>query len=241
MPYNTTNFNNGVTNAEPDETLGSYIRMDPTQSYQFFTDFETVSVGTTGTDWLATYVGSTPTTVASNVSGGALLITNTAGVADSCFLQWMGKNAGTVAETFAFASGKRTWFKSRFKVSDATKSLIVMGLQITDTTPAAVSDGVFFIKPAAAATFNFVVEASSTATTTSAVATLADNTYCTVGFVYDGDSNIDIWFNDVKVGHSVTTNIPISTRTLAVSFGLQNGEAVAKNMTVDYIFCAQER
>lgn len=235
----TTNFRDGVTNAAVDETLGDYVRMDPTQTWQFFTDFESVSAGTTGTDWLTTNVGVTPTVVATSVDGGAALITNTAGVSDSCFLQWMGKNAGTVVEPFLITAGKRMWFKARFKVSDATLSAVVMGLQITDTTPLAVSDGVYFIKPAAAATMNFVVTASSTATTASAVATLANNTFIDVGFQYDGDSRIIYYINNAKAGSVAVTNMP--THALTASFGIQNGEAVAKTMTVDYIFVAEER
>lgn len=235
----TTNFRDGVTNADVNETLGDYIRMDPTQSWQFFDDFASVNVGTTGTDWLATNVGSTPTYVAASVDGGAVLITNTAGASDSCFLQWQGKNAGTAIAPFLITAGKRVWFKARFKVSDATLSNIVMGLQSVDTTPLAVTDGVFFLKPTGAATLNFIVEASSTLTTTTAVATLANNTWIDVGWQYNGIDKIIYYINNASVGTSVITNMP--TAALTASFGIQNGEAVAKNMTVDYIFVAEER
>jgi hypothetical protein len=46
--------------------------------------------------------------------------------------------------------------------------------------------------------------------------------------------------NGVVAGTSVTTNLP-DDEDLAISFALQNGEAVAKTMTVDYIFVAKER
>jgi hypothetical protein len=41
-------------------------------------------------------------------------------------------------------------------------------------------------------------------------------------------------------GTAVTTNLP-DDEDLAISFAIQNGEAVAKTMTVDYIFVAKER
>jgi len=235
----TTNFRDGVTNAAIEETLGDYIRMDPTQSFQFFDDFASVNVGTTGTDWLATNVGVTPTYVAASVDGGAVLITNTAGATDSCFIQWQGKNAGTAIAPFLITAGKRAWFKARFKTSDATLSAIIMGLQNVDTTPLAVSDGVYFYKPTGAATMNFIVSNTSTATTTSAVATLANNTWIDVGWQYNGIDKIIYYINNAAVGTSVITNMP--TAALTASFGIQNGEAVAKTMTVDYIFVAEER
>jgi hypothetical protein len=46
--------------------------------------------------------------------------------------------------------------------------------------------------------------------------------------------------NGVVVGTSVTTNLP-DDEDLTISFAIQNGEAVAKTMTVDYILCSKER
>ena len=42
------------------------------------------------------------------------------------------------------------------------------------------------------------------------------------------------------IGTVVTTNLP-DNEQLALSFGVQNGEAVAKTMTIDYLSVAQER
>ena len=46
--------------------------------------------------------------------------------------------------------------------------------------------------------------------------------------------------DNVKVGSAVGTNAP-DDEELAVSFGIQNGEAVAKVMTLDYISAGKER
>jgi hypothetical protein len=117
---------------------------------------------------------------------------------------------------------------------------VVMGLQITDTTPLDVSDGVFFIKADGAATVNLLVEKNNTATTTSSVATMVNDTFIRLGFYYDGVSSIEYFVNGVLGGSSVTTNLP-DDEDMTISFALQNGEAVAKTMTVDYIFAAKER
>lgn len=235
----TTNFTGGFTNANVDSVFGNYVKNDFSSIHELVEDWDQVSIGTSGNKWLATKVGTTPTTVAASGAGGNLLITNSAGATDSCFMQWMGGNAGTVAETFTFEAGKKVWFKTRFKVSDATLSALVFGLQITDTTPLAVSDGVYFLKPTGAATLNFITALTSILTTSSAIATLANDTYANFGFHYNGVDSVDYYVNDAKVGRQGITTLP--THSLALSFGIQNGEAVGKTMTMDYIIASQER
>jgi hypothetical protein len=53
-------------------------------------------------------------------------------------------------------------------------------------------------------------------------------------------SQVQYAVNGVVGGAVATTNLP-DDEDLTVSFALQNGEAVAKTMTVDYIFVAKER
>jgi predicted glycoside hydrolase/deacetylase ChbG (UPF0249 family) len=69
---------------------------------------------------------------------------------------------------------------------------------------------------------------------------MADDTFITLGFNYDGGSVMEYCVNGVVAGTSAVTNLP-DDEDLAISFALQNGEAVAKTMTVDYIFVAKER
>ena len=72
------------------------------------------------------------------------------------------------------------------------------------------------------------------------IATIHDNTYVTVGFYYDGVNSVEYFVDDVSIDEAVVTNLP-NDEALAVSFGIQNGAAAAKTMTVDYIFVACER
>lgn len=237
----TTNFIDGVTNVPDSYVFGTFGSVDPSKYIQFFDDFMRYDAAATGTahDWLATLTGTTPTAVLADENGGVLLVTLSAADDDNYFAQWQGSNTSNAVEPIKFISGKKTWFKTRFKTSDATQSDIVVGLQITDTTPLAVTDGVYFLKVDGTAVMNLLVTKGSTSTTTAA-ATLANATYVTLGFVYDGASKVDIFVNDVKVASSVTTNLP-DTEELTISFGIQNGEAVAKTLSMDYIFCATER
>ena len=225
----TTRFPNGVTNVGESNMFADMGQNAPSSFHNYFNDFDTYAAA----DWTVTETDAGATQALTDGDGGLLLITNTAADNDLVALQKKG-------ESFRFASGKKLWFEARFKVSDATQSDLVMGLQITDVTPLDVTDGVFFIKADGAATVNLLVEKNNTATTTSSVATMANDTFITLGFFYDGDSTIYYFVNGALGGSSVTTNLP-DDEDMTVSFALQNGEAVAKTMTVDYINVAKER
>lgn len=232
-----TRLPNGVTNVTSTDSMGMLGMLDPTQFHIFFDDFDKY----TTTDWIITTTeagAGSATEALTSTDGGALLLTNAGGDNDLDFLQWAG-NTGSVYESFEFEAGKKMFFKARFQINDATQSDCVIGLQVVDTTPLAVTDGVYFIKADASTTLNLVVIKDSTATTT-AVATMADATYIEVAFYYDGISEIKVFADGAQSGKSVTTNLP-DDEELAVSFGVQNGEIAVKTMTTDYIFVAKER
>ena len=228
-----TRFTSGVGTATKTSNTGYYGMPDPTKWITYFNDFTEYVAG----DWTITTTeagsGAATEALASTSAGGLLLITNDDADNDLDFF-----NLKT--EAFKFVAGKKTFFKARFAVSDATQSDFVMGLQITDTTPLAVSDGVYFMKDDGDASLDFHVEKDGSDTTASAIATVSDATMLVAGFYYDGKSAIEYYVDDVKLGTSVTTNLP-DDEELAVSFGIQNGAAAAKTMTVDYIFVSQER
>jgi hypothetical protein len=234
----TTNFINGVTNvAEPSgQTLGSLVFPDPTRVHTWFDDFDDYTTA----EWLITAVGS-GTLAVGNLDGGILVITNAAADDDHQYLQWSGNTAATTVETWKWETSKAMWFKARFKVSDATQSDFVMGLQITDTTPLDVTDGLFFIKSDGSASMTFRAEKNDTASTVT-VATITDDTYFTCGFWWDPDvGELKVYYNDNPVGTiSSTANFP-DDEELTISFAIQNGEAVAKSMSIDYIFVAKDR
>jgi hypothetical protein len=201
--------------------------------HEYFNDFDSYTAG----DWTitTTEAGAGDATEAiSNATNGVLLITNDAADNDADFFQF-------AKETWKFVSGKRLFFEVRFKTSDATQSDLVFGLQITDTSPLAVTDGIYFRKDDGDANIDFVVVKDSTATTQTAATTLSDDTWTTLTFHYDGSgSDIEIFKDGVSIGASVLTNVP-DDEELTISFGIQNGEAVAKTLSIDYIHVLQER
>ncbi len=222
-----TRFPNGISTDESKGLLGDYTSPDPTKAHTYFEDFDRYAAA----EWTVTEVG-VATQALGNEDGGTLVITNAAADDDSSF-------SNKVGESFLFVAGKKLFFKSRFKVSDATQSELVMGIQITDTTPLDVTDGVFFTKADGSASMTLEVEKDNTATSTTA-ATLVDDTYVEAGFFYNGSDKIEVFIDGAIVGTSATTNLP-DDEELTISFGITNGEAVAKIMTIDYIFVAKER
>ncbi len=201
--------------------------------YMYHNDFMTYNSG----DWTITTTeagtGSATEAVTSS-AGGALLLTNAAGDNDLDFLQLKG-------EAFKLSTSKRAYFSARFKVNDVDQSDFVIGLGITDTTPLDTTDGVFFISADGDAGLDFLVEKDNSATTTEDVATMADDTFITVTWFIDPDTS-KVYYsvnNAAPVGVAIT-NLP-DDEELTVSFGIQNGEASAQTMTIDYVVAAVER
>jgi hypothetical protein len=223
-------YPNGVNNALKNTTLWSLPVMDPTRVHIYFDDFDTYTAG----QWTVTETGS-GTKALADADGGVLGILTGASSGDL-------ESYNKVGEGFLLASGKKAWFKSRLKVSEATLTDVVMGLQVTDTTPLDVTDGIYFLKATAGTSWSFIVrkDATTGSLATASVATLVADTYMTFGWYYDGKSSLEYYINDVKTGTVDPTNYFPDTE-LTIGFGVKNGEAVAKTLSIDYIFMALER
>lgn len=235
MPTSPARFTNGVTTASKAATLGMYGLPDPTEWHVYFNDFDTYVAG----EWTitTTEAGAGDATEAlTDVDGGCLLITNDAADNDADYFQKVG-------ESFLMESGKQAFFKARFKVSDATQSDFVMGLQITDTTPLDATDGIYFMKDDGDANLDVYCRKNATTGSTSATAihTVVSDTFLTVGWAYDGISAVKYFVNDVHLGTLDGSSTYLPDTELTISFGIQNGEAVAKTMTLDYILAAKQR
>lgn len=226
----------GVTNVAAGANMGQLPFPDPTRLHTWMDDFDNYTAG----DWTITEAG-TGTRAVGNLDGGVLVITNGASDDNNNFLQWSGNTASGTVETYRWAANRSMWFKARCKISDATESDFVMGLQITDTSPLAVSDGFYFLKADGSTTLTFYATKNSTSSTVTA-ATLADDTYVTMGFWWDPAlAKMQVFVDDVVVGEiTSTTNMP-DDEDLTISFGIQNGEAVAKVLSIDYICVVKDR
>ena len=234
-------FPYGVTNAAKAGPLGMYGLPDPASWHTYFNDFDEYVVTTR---WTETKTGA-GTVAVTDADGGVLLITNASADNDAVFVQKLG-------ESFLPTSGKRLIGKARFKISDATESECYFGLMVTDTDPFSstagdgVTDGIFFMKEDGSTDVGFYVQKDATTgqLTTSAIATLVSDTWTELAFAFDGKRYITLWKDGVQVANvDLTTTLAtyLPDTELTVSYGLKNGEAVAKTLSIDYLFVAQER
>lgn len=233
-------FSKGVTNVTSSNTFGQLICPDPTLVTVFWDDF----IKFVPSDWFITRVGTGATAGAETVSdatGGILAFYPKNGDDDSTFFEYKGyDNVTSASEVFAFVASKKLWFKARFKVSDTGDSDFFVGLKSADTTPlTSPADGVWFQSDDGDDYLDLHVYASSAVVLSdTAIHTCVDDTYLTCGFYYDG-SKLWYYVNDINVGSSAGISVP--TNELTVSFGVRNGSAAARTMSVDYICAIKER
>ena len=233
-----TNFPNGISTSRKGNPLADFGMPDPTKWHVYFNDFDTYVAA----DWTVTNVGTTPTQALTDVNGGGLLLTCAATDDSSTQLQKVG-------ESFLLAAGKKAFFKARFVVSDATQSDFLIGLAVADTTlmgavsGAGVTDGIFFNKDDGDALLDVQCQKDATTGQTRGVGieTITAGTYLTVAWYYDGAGNVRYYVDDVQKGTLDGSSTYLPDTELTVSFAVQNGEAVAKTMTLDYIMAAMER
>ena len=228
-------FPGGVTNNAATDPLGQMGMLDPTKYIVDFTDFHVYNSG----DWTVTetQAGATQALSSANGAGGVLLLTNSAADNDVNQIQ-------RAVESFKFVSGKKTWFSTRLKVSDATQSDVYAGLIITDTDlVGGITDGVYFRKDDGDTQWDIVSLMNSAGSSQTAVGTLVADTYVILEFYFDGGTSIEAYIDGSKVATltvALGTTI-VNDEELAVTLSLTNGEAVAKTMAIDWVLAVQER
>lgn len=187
------------------------------------------------TDWTITALQGTNTiAVDTDDPNGVLLLTSGATEND-------GSGYNQKIECWRFAANKALEFEARFKMDDVTQSDFVLGLQITDTTPFAVSDGAWFGSDDGDALLDFHLAKASVQSDQLGIGTLVNDTWVKVGFYYDGvDQNVQIFINDVRVG-AVAFATYAPTTELCISIAHTSGSTGAKTMLIDYIRVCQQR
>lgn len=226
----TTNFIDGISNVATTGALGSFVDTDPSRCHVWFDDFDSYVAG----NWTVTETQAGATQAITAGDGGILALVNSAADDDLNQIQW-------AVSTFRQTAGKKSWLKARFKVSDATQSDLLIGLYVADTSPVASkpTSGFFFQKLDGSTSLTLQVGSASTYSQLT-LGTMVSDTYVTVGAYYDGYSTITGYFNEVRVGSVASTNLPTAADN-AVGIALQNGDANARTLSVDYLMVAKER
>ena len=153
----------------------------------------------------------------------------------------------SLCECWKLVAGYPLYAEIRFKVSDALQLDMFFGLVTGQAWFVAPNDYVVFHKDDGDANIDFSNAENGVATTVDTGQDIVTDTWVILGFHWDGDATLR-WFvfRDAEpsryclaTGTSITTIVQDEELTLA--FGVQNGEAVAKSMSVDYIKCVQKR
>lgn len=227
---------------------------DPSTSFEIFDDFMHSATSATSDvlAWTAVNDGGTGTPVFTDAAGGIFNVVTAA--ADNDYAAY-----ASPYENFLFASGKELWFEARFKVAEATTNESTWWFGLTDTTttggmqanaagPLASYDGALIWKtPETALTVNFETSNAATQATTSAFATIVDDTWSRVAFYFDGTattSTITPYFHN-GTSWTAGTAQDITLAGLAemhAVFGIKAGPtAAAETLQMDYIKIVQLR
>jgi len=148
-------------------------------------------------------------------------------------------------------AGESVYFGVRFKTDDADDTDLHIGLGIHDTSyqASAPADFVCFQLVEAAATLNLVCQKDSVATTASAIATVADDTWVRAFFKYDPGTVTDtgrlywtVHSNGTKSEGYMDTNgnFPDDVVIFPV-IQAQNGAAATDATSIDWIYAHAER
>jgi hypothetical protein len=203
----------------------------------YYNDFDTYVAG----NWTVTLIGAGSDALVADEPFGALAMTNAAADND-------GNQIQLTTENFTITVGKKCWFETRLKVSDATQSDFVFGLCVLDTTLLGAvdgdgfTDGIYFAKEDGDTQLDVGSQLDTTTgqTRNTNIATV-DTSYHIYGFEYDGAAEIKFYVDGVLKSSLAVSVLTLPNTPVTVSFALLNGEAVAKVMTIDYVVAAIER
>jgi hypothetical protein len=204
--------------------------MDPAVAHNYLNEFYDLPVAA---NWTITVVGAGSAVAQADGAGGLITFTTDTGANDAVQIQKIGA-------AFKLTTAKPLFFEAKFKLSDALKTKIAIGLCLTDTTViAAVDDGVFFDKSATTGVMAFNTEKDTSKTSAASVGTIVTDTLIKVGFYFDGAGKVQYFVDGVYKGVAALT-IP-DDEFLTPTLALMNGEGVSKVMTIDYLKCFQIR
>lgn len=224
-----TRFPGGVGTRRKPDPLYNYSHPDPTDIHRFFDDFDTYTSG----QWTATVTG-TGTTALTAGDGGLLASVTSGASSDANYLQ-------KTTEGFSFEVGKPAWFKTRFKVSALT-TVVAIGLQVTDTTPEDVTDGIYFLSTVTTGAVTlYCRKDATTGSATGTGITLVADTYTEIAWYWDGKSEVQYFQDGVQKGAITGATAYLPDTTTTPSFGIRTTTAAAKTLTIDYILAAKSR
>jgi len=167
-------------------------------------------------------------------AGGALLITTDNAENDGYAMQ-LGHASTGAGENVDLSGRNPLYVGFEFNINDVTQSDIFFGVAVTDTDClGAVTDGLYFRKVDGSAVLWFVAEKDS-AENAVAVATLANGTYITAEYLFDGET-VRAYINGTEVTSLTTASVNFpNDELMRLTLEFLTGEAAAKICTVRWM------
>jgi hypothetical protein len=230
--------------------MGALGFPDPTVWQQYFNDFHEYRAS----DWVTAGSVGTGTRVVADERGGVLVLTNSAADNDALFNQLSKDGGTTVSGVFNLVFGKKFFYQTRVKLVDGsgtpgvTEVDAAFGMGIADTGPIITTPaGLMFRKVDGQNTITARSSGGTGGTQAGEPFAFSANVYNTFSIYYNGrvstspaDLVLFFYLNNVRIAAWPSTGLGTSNNT-APSFAVQNGQAAASVMSIDYIFAAQER
>lgn len=236
-------YPSGIATRKITHPMGAFGYPDPSQWINYFNDFLGDSLLTAFT---ITEDSAGATQVIATDEGGIAKLTTAAADNDTISLQLT-----TAPYRVAISTGKKAIFGIKFRVvnpTPATPADLLFGLTVVDTTPIAdaggstITDGIYFAKAATGTAMRLEVANGGTVTASATLATIAENTYTELAFVYDGVDTISAYLNGALVFDQTTlTNMPTSADALTLTIAMNSAAAEAQVLDVDWVLAAVER
>jgi hypothetical protein len=246
-------FTSGVNTRPRNHCFGNFPRPDPTQVFEFFTDFDRFPVAASGVQgWHLdeTNTGTGPTFL-DEMGGVVQFEPDTAG-GDAFHYQWA--NNTTVMEIIKLQAGKKAWFTTCFSIEDVDQNLFFVGCHVAadDITGTEPTDqfGVRS-KPSAAGTMQFCAGKTASTEVTADIGTMVDATRYAVYAYYDGKNTIhvQVWNHAAgTVFGSGQLNVTSSTAgdllpdtEMTVAFTMEAADTGTDKFQIDWLGVWRER
>lgn len=228
----------------------------PRVAFEYFNDFFTMALDDTTanpTEWKLTGDHNTVTTFPASLTGGVLNVACGDTDNDETYLQ-LGQ-ATTAPFVITTSSDKPLWFEARVKAVEHADEGIFIGLAeegasaanfMADNSAALADKDLvgFNLLTASPTAWNTTWRKNGQAVVTNAgeAGTNADDWHV-FGFYFDGESTVTFYADGVACATVATTSAATfaSGEEMSPIIAVKTGEAVAKNVQIDYIRVVQAR
>ena len=148
--------------------------------------------------------------------------------------------------TFDASDARKIWLTCRIKTSDISGTGFFIGLasaagaEETDSNDLEDSCGFYIVDGNASTALKLLSSVGDSETSTDLDTAVADGTWLTLSFYFDGTS-VDAYVNGTKKATSVSANLPADGTIIFPAIHAAAREGAANTISVDYIRVVQER